>query len=232
MLWRIAAIGACYVYALTFFVSWLQTYLVRGHGYTEAALVLSTLPYVIGGIANGCGGLLSDWLVRRLGLRRGRRAVGVVRARNRGRFHGGDHADVERRLGTWVPVAGLCRHPAAAAQHLRGLPRHGPQARWSGVRVHEHRGQRRGGRLVGGIRIHRDVFRQLQRALLARWSPPCVWEHCCGSRSTRRRTSSKKSSLSSKPWPDGPASSGVSVKSGGRLGMGSATSLRHSLLYQ
>jgi MFS family permease len=77
MLWRIAAIGACYVYALTFFVSWLQTYLVRAHGYTEAALILSTLPYVIGGIANGCGGLLSDWLVRRLGLRRGRRAVGV-----------------------------------------------------------------------------------------------------------------------------------------------------------
>ena len=71
MFWRIAAIGACYVYALTFFQSWLQTYLVRGHGYTEAALILSSLPYVIGGIANGRGGLLSDWLVRRLGLRRG-----------------------------------------------------------------------------------------------------------------------------------------------------------------
>ena len=77
MLWRIAGIGACYVYALTFFASWLQTYLVRAHGYTEAALILSSLPYVIGGIANGCGGLLSDWLVRRLGLRLGRRAVGV-----------------------------------------------------------------------------------------------------------------------------------------------------------
>src|SRR5687768_9427494 len=77
MLWRIAGIGACYVYALTFFASWLQTYLVRAHGYTEAALILSSLPYVIGGIANGCGGLLSDWLVRRLGLTRGRRAVGV-----------------------------------------------------------------------------------------------------------------------------------------------------------
>ena len=77
MLWRIAAIAACYVYALTFFTSWLQTYLVRGHGYTEAALVLSSLPYIIGAVANGCGGLLSDWLVRRLGLRRGRRVVGV-----------------------------------------------------------------------------------------------------------------------------------------------------------
>ena len=29
-LWRIAAIGACYVYALGFFQAWLQTYLVKG----------------------------------------------------------------------------------------------------------------------------------------------------------------------------------------------------------
>jgi ACS family glucarate transporter-like MFS transporter len=76
-LWRIAAIGACYVYTLGFFQGWLQTYLVRGHGYTEAALVLSSLPYVVGACANGIGGLTSDWLVRRFGLRTGRRALGV-----------------------------------------------------------------------------------------------------------------------------------------------------------
>ncbi len=75
--WRIAAIGACYVYTLGFFQGWLQTYLVRGHGYTEAALVLSSLPYVVGACANGIGGLASDWLVRRFGLRTGRRALGV-----------------------------------------------------------------------------------------------------------------------------------------------------------
>ena len=51
------AIGACYVYALAFYQAWLQTYLVRGHGYTEAALVLSSFPYIVGGVANGCGGL-------------------------------------------------------------------------------------------------------------------------------------------------------------------------------
>ena len=77
-LWKITVIAACYVYALAFFQGWLQTYLVRAHGYTDAALVLSSLPYVVGGVANGCGGLLSDWLVRRWGLQRGRRAVGVV----------------------------------------------------------------------------------------------------------------------------------------------------------
>jgi MFS transporter, ACS family, glucarate transporter len=76
--WRIALIGACYVYAIAFFQSWLQTYLVRGRGYTEAALVLSSLPYVVGAAANFAGGLLSDALVRRWGLKTGRRTVGVV----------------------------------------------------------------------------------------------------------------------------------------------------------
>ena len=65
--WKFAAIGACYVYSLGFFQLWLQTYLVRGHGYSEAALALSSLTYVVGACANGTGGLAGDWLVRRLG---------------------------------------------------------------------------------------------------------------------------------------------------------------------
>src|SRR4030095_10755349 len=77
-LWRIAAIGACYVYALGFFQSWLQTYLVKGRGFTEAALVLSSLTYVVGATANGFGGLAGDWMVRRHGLRNGRRWLGVA----------------------------------------------------------------------------------------------------------------------------------------------------------
>ena len=76
--WRVALIGASYVYTLSFFQSWLQTYLDRGRGYTEAALVLSSLPCVVGAVANGCGGLLSDALVRRRGLPAGRRTVGVL----------------------------------------------------------------------------------------------------------------------------------------------------------
>jgi len=76
--WRLAAIAAAYVYALAFFQSWLQTYLVRSRGYTEAALVLSSLPYVVGACANGFGGFASDWLVRRYGLQNGRRTIGAV----------------------------------------------------------------------------------------------------------------------------------------------------------
>jgi sugar phosphate permease len=76
--WQIAAVGACYVYSLAFFQSWLQTYLVKGRGYTEAALMLSSLPYIVGACANGLGGVLSDSLVRRLGVRRGRRTLGAL----------------------------------------------------------------------------------------------------------------------------------------------------------
>jgi MFS transporter, ACS family, glucarate transporter len=77
-LWRIAAIGACYVYTLGFYQSWLQTYLVRGRGFTEAALVLSSLTYAIGATANGLGGLAGDWMVKRHGVRNARRWLGLA----------------------------------------------------------------------------------------------------------------------------------------------------------
>jgi MFS transporter, ACS family, glucarate transporter len=77
-LWRIAGIGACYVYSLGFFQSWLQTYLVRGRGFTEAALVLSSLTYAVGAAANVLGGVAGDWMVKRHGLRNARRWIGVV----------------------------------------------------------------------------------------------------------------------------------------------------------
>src|SRR3989442_15721449 len=55
----------------------MRSYMFRGRGYSYAALVLSSLPYVVGGCANGVGGLASDWLVSRFGLTTGRRALGV-----------------------------------------------------------------------------------------------------------------------------------------------------------
>ncbi len=56
----------------------MQTYLVRGRGFTEAALVLSSLTYVVGATANGLGGLAGDRMVRRHGLRNARRWLGVA----------------------------------------------------------------------------------------------------------------------------------------------------------
>ncbi len=77
-LWRLMAIAACYVYVLAFFQSWFQTYLVRGRGYSEGDLLLSSLPYLVGAGGNFAGGVTSDWLVRRLGLKTGRRMIGVA----------------------------------------------------------------------------------------------------------------------------------------------------------
>jgi MFS family permease len=77
-LWRTMAIAACYVYVLTFFQSWFQTYLVKGRGYAEVDLMLSSLPYLVGAAGNVLGGICSDWWTRLFGLKAGRRLVGAV----------------------------------------------------------------------------------------------------------------------------------------------------------
>jgi hypothetical protein len=68
----------CYVYAYTFFQTWFHTFLVRGRGFSEASLALSALPYAIAACANLAGGAVSDAMVRRLGVKWGRRSLGIV----------------------------------------------------------------------------------------------------------------------------------------------------------
>jgi len=68
----------CYVYVYTFFQTWFHTFLVKGRGFSEASLMLSALPYVVAASANLAGGALSDALVRRLGLKWGRRTPGIL----------------------------------------------------------------------------------------------------------------------------------------------------------
>ncbi len=77
-MWAVMGVALCYVYTFNFFQSWFHTYLVKGRGYTENDLLLSSLPFFVGALANCAGGLASNALVRRLGLKRGRRLIGVV----------------------------------------------------------------------------------------------------------------------------------------------------------
>jgi MFS family permease len=77
-LWAIMLMYFTYCYGSFFFLSWLHTYLVKGRGYTEDALLLSTLPFVLGALANCAGGFASDALVRRIGLKWGRRTIGIT----------------------------------------------------------------------------------------------------------------------------------------------------------
>lgn len=85
VLWRssqlrtIVAMYCCYAWGSWFYFSWLQTWLVRGRGFTEAEMgVFSALPFVVGAMANVAGGYVSDAAVHRLGIRRGRTIVGIV----------------------------------------------------------------------------------------------------------------------------------------------------------
>jgi predicted MFS family arabinose efflux permease len=77
-LWALMLVALCYVYGLYFFISWLHTFLVKGRGFSEGALLLSMAPAILGAGGNVCGGFVSDWLVRRWGLKWGRRSVGLI----------------------------------------------------------------------------------------------------------------------------------------------------------
>ena len=78
-LWTIMAMYHTYCWGSYFYLSWLHTYLQKGREFTENEMAIwSTLPFVIGAGANLFGGFLSDALVRRFGLKVGRRAVGSV----------------------------------------------------------------------------------------------------------------------------------------------------------
>jgi MFS transporter, ACS family, glucarate transporter len=68
----------CYVYVYNFFQTWFHTFLVKGRGFSEGHLALSALPYVIAACANLGGGAVSDALARRLGVKWGRRSIGIV----------------------------------------------------------------------------------------------------------------------------------------------------------
>lgn len=76
--WVIMIVALCYVYTFYFFQSWFHTYLVKARGYKENDLLLSSLPFFVAACANLSGGLVSNTLVKRIGLRWGRCGIGVV----------------------------------------------------------------------------------------------------------------------------------------------------------
>lgn len=60
-----------------FYLTWMHTFLANGRHFTPADLLsFSWLPFVFGGLANLAGGFTSDALVKRIGLRWGRRLLG------------------------------------------------------------------------------------------------------------------------------------------------------------
>ena len=77
-LWATLAVAFCYVYTFSFFTSWLHTFLVKARGSSENDLLLSSAPFLVGACGNFAGGLASNTLVKKLGLKWGRRSIGMV----------------------------------------------------------------------------------------------------------------------------------------------------------
>jgi MFS family permease len=78
-MWWIMLMYHTYCWGSFFYLSWLHTYLVKGRGYDNADLLkYSWIPFAFGGAANLLGGFVSDALVKRWGLRWGRRSVGII----------------------------------------------------------------------------------------------------------------------------------------------------------
>lgn len=77
--WLILAMYHTYCWGSYFYLSWLHTFLVKGRGYSEIDVRnLSWMPFIFGAVGNITGGTLSDWMVKRYGLKRGRRFVGSL----------------------------------------------------------------------------------------------------------------------------------------------------------
>jgi MFS family permease len=75
--WLIVTMYGCYAWGPWFYFSWLQTWLVKGRGFSEVEMgTLSTLPFLIGTVANLAGGVLSDRMARR--HPRGRALIGLA----------------------------------------------------------------------------------------------------------------------------------------------------------
>jgi MFS transporter, ACS family, glucarate transporter len=75
--WAILGMALTFGYGNYFFVSWLQTYLVHARSFSETDLLFSALPFAFGACANVAGGIMSDALLKRRGLKAARRWVGI-----------------------------------------------------------------------------------------------------------------------------------------------------------
>lgn len=77
--WLLMGMYWCYVWGSWFYFSWFPTYLVRGAGLSEQQMSLfSALPFALGCCGNLAGGVLSDRLASRYGLKVARCGQGAA----------------------------------------------------------------------------------------------------------------------------------------------------------
>ncbi len=77
-LWAIMLAYHLFCYGSFWYLSWSASYLEAEKGMAAGTLAAFTaLPFVLGAISNGVGGVFSDWLIVKIGLKWGRRLVGA-----------------------------------------------------------------------------------------------------------------------------------------------------------
>ena len=78
-LWALVMMYFLYMFGAYFFLSWLPKYLRQGRGFSEDDMgFFSSMPFVLGAIGCFLGGYLSDIFVKRMGLKWGRRIIGLT----------------------------------------------------------------------------------------------------------------------------------------------------------
>jgi MFS transporter, ACS family, glucarate transporter len=98
-LWAVIAAYFASGYAVNFYFFWLPSYLIEVRGIQNFA-PYAALPFLLGVFGNALGGWISDALVRRMGLKWGRRAVGLLGL-------GGSALFVLLSLASWRPVVAV-----------------------------------------------------------------------------------------------------------------------------
>jgi MFS transporter, ACS family, glucarate transporter len=77
-LWALMGMYHCLLYGAYFYMSWMPKYLQNGRGIPKAELgFMVSLPFILGMVGCLAGGFSSDYLVKKRGLKFGRRYVGM-----------------------------------------------------------------------------------------------------------------------------------------------------------
>jgi MFS transporter, ACS family, glucarate transporter len=77
-LWALMGMYHFLLYGAYFYMSWMPKYLEKGRGISKADLGwMVSLPFILGMAGCLCGGFASDYLVKKRGLKFGRRYVGM-----------------------------------------------------------------------------------------------------------------------------------------------------------
>ncbi len=77
-LWAICWMYFCMAYGWYFYITWLPTYLKARGASMQRAGIYGGMPLFFGAIGCGLGGLLTDYVVKRTGNLKSRRAIGFV----------------------------------------------------------------------------------------------------------------------------------------------------------